>query len=141
MDIQQSIISQAVYGENGRAALPLRIFMEQSKNGQVGGKKKIEHLGVPMVLALVNVNINKPCNNISERPIDQMVEYLPEDFENRYENESTRYIADQHSKELQPISDEVYNSLFNTVLDEPISYESYNNEYPYIKKYTRKNRT
>jgi hypothetical protein len=39
--------------------------------------------------------------------------------------------------QYETISDEVYNSLFNTVLDEPIAY---NSEYSPKKKYTRKNK-
>jgi hypothetical protein len=121
MEIQPSIISQALYGEQGRVAVPLSVFIKQSKGGQIGGKKDIQHLGVPMVLALVNINMNKPCNNPIEHsydnPIDEIAEYRPEEF--------------------APISDEVYDSLFNTVLDEPSESES---EYLPGKKYTRKNR-
>ena len=124
MEIQPSIISQALYGEQGRVAVPLSVFMKHSKGGQIGGKKDIEHLGVPMVLALVNINMNKPCNHLDEHsydnPIDEMAEYRSGEPE-----------------EFAPISDEVYDSLFNTVLDEPIESES---EYLPVKKYTRKNR-
>jgi hypothetical protein len=124
MEIQPSIISQALYGEQGRVAVPLSVFIKQSKGGQIGGKKDIEHLGVPMVLALVNINMNKPCNHPDEHSynnqIDEMVEYRPGEPE-----------------EFAPISDEVYDSLFNTVLDEPIESDS---EYLPVKKYTRKNR-
>jgi hypothetical protein len=65
-----------------------------------------------------------------------MIEYIPNepaDFENTYENKSTGY---QNAKEFEPISDEVYDSLFNTVLDEPLESA---NEYLPVKKYTRKN--
>lgn len=144
MEILPSILSQAVYGENGRAAVPLSVFMKQSNKGQVGGKKDIQHLGVPMVVALVNINMNKPCNNT----IHQMTEYIPnepDDFANIYEEESTRYIGNsavnpvkQIPNEFVPISDEVYDSLFNTVLEEPIELEFHNNEYLPKKKYTRK---
>jgi hypothetical protein len=125
MEIQPSIESQALYGDKGRVAIPLNVFMKQSKAGQIGGKKDIEHLGVPLVIALVNVNMNKPCvqhSYIDDDPLDQIVEYVP--------NES----VERSSSEFEPISDEVYDTLFNTVLDEPISEES-----P-AKKYTRKNR-
>jgi len=119
MEIQQSIVSQALYGDKGRVAVPLNVFMKQTKAGQVGGKKDIEHLGVPLVIALVNVNMNKPCAQhiYNDEPLDQTVEYVPSGEE-----------------EFAPISDEVYDSLFNTVLDEYITEES-----P-AKKYTRKNR-
>ena len=124
MEIQPSIISQALYGEQGRVSLPLSVFMKPAKGGQIGGKKDIEHLGVPMVLALVNINMNKLCNHPDERsndkPIDEMAEYVPGE-----------------PKEFAPISDEVYDSLFNTVLDEPLESA---NEYLPVKKYTRKNR-
>jgi hypothetical protein len=128
MEIQPSIISQAIYGKNGRVAIPMKVFMKQSNTRQVGGKKDIEHLGVPLVVALVNINMNKPCNHSYDfgNPLEQNQELEPEEL----------------PTEFEPISDEVYDSLFNTVLDEHIETEpeSYSEESP-VKKYTRKNRT
>jgi hypothetical protein len=122
MEIQPSIVSQALYGDKGRVAIPLNVFMKQSNVGQVGGKKDIEHLGVPLVIALVNVNMNKPCAQHSyiDDPFDQTVEYVP--------NEP----VERSSSEFESISDEMYDTLFNTVLDESTE--------PTAKKYTRKNR-
>jgi len=155
MEIQHSIISQAVYGENGRAALPLNMFTKKSNDNQIGGEKKdIEHLGVPLVLALVNININKPCHHTNENMFDQP--QIEQDDEYK-----------QGPEEFETIPDEMYDSLLNTVLEEPIeeipnSYEqsspelvsippsdrrgseyfsdSENNEDTPVKKYTRKNR-
>ncbi len=141
MEILPSLLSQVAYGENGRAAVPLSVFMKQPNKGQVGGKNKIEHLGVPMIVALVNVNIsmNKPNNHT----IDQMKEYMPnepKDFANIYEEDSTRYIGNSvltpvnhNSNKFVPISDEMYDSLFTAVLDEP-----FDSKYLPKKKYTRK---
>jgi hypothetical protein len=141
MEILPSLLSQAVYGENGRAAVPLSVFMKQPNKGQVGGKTKIEHLGVPMIVALVNVNIN--MNKPGNHNIDQMTEYIPnepEDFANIYEKDSTGYFGNSSltpvnrvPNEFVPISDEMYDSLFTAVLDEP-----FNSEYLPKKKYTRK---
>lgn len=131
MEIQPSIISQAVYGENGRVAVPIKVFMKQSKTRQIGGKKDIEHLGVPLVVALVNINMNKSCTHSYDfgNPLEQNQE--PEELS-----------GEEISTEFQPISDEVYDSLFNTVLDEHIETEPepYREELP-VTKYTRKNRS
>jgi hypothetical protein len=140
MEIQQSIVSQALYGDKGRVAIPLNVFMKQTKAGQVGGKKDIEHLGVPLVIALVNVNMNKPCNHSYElgNPLDQNQEELSEE----YDVEGLRgNSVELSSNEFEPISDEMYDTLLNTVLDEPIETEpeTYNEDSP-VKKYTRKNR-
>lgn len=132
MEIQQSVVSQAIYGENGRAALPLNMFMKKSNDKQIGGKKDIQHLGVPLVVALVNININKPYNHTNENmfdesPIEQVDEYKPR----------------SEPEEFETIPDEMYDSLLNTVLEEPIeeiSDDNYNNEDTPVKKYTRKNR-
>jgi hypothetical protein len=130
MEIQPSIISQALYGENGKTALPLNIFMKKSNDNKIGGEKKdIEHLGVPLVLALVNININKPCNYTNENMFDEpQIEQVDE-----YE---------QGPEEFETIPDEMYDSLLNTVLEEPIEEipDSNNNEDAPMKKYTRKNR-
>jgi hypothetical protein len=135
MEILPSILSQAVYGENGRTALPLSVFMKQSNQGQIGGKKDIKHLGVPMIVALVNVNINKPCNQ-SGYLLDQIPEYVQD--EPIYKLESTKYLGNYEPMPTKyaPVSDEVYDSLFNTVLDEPIVYNSEHSP----RKYTRKNK-
>uniref|UniRef100_A0A6C0JX21 Uncharacterized protein n=1 Tax=viral metagenome TaxID=1070528 RepID=A0A6C0JX21_9ZZZZ len=185
MEIQHSIISQALYGENGRVALPINMFMKQSNADQVGGKKKdiakisgcaavryqensverslkeFEHLGVPLIVALVNVNVrpstgisynnassldletaipsseigyikanddntNKSCNHtiqyMYDEPIDKMDEYIP-----------------SKQEEFVSISDEMYDSLLNNVLDEQIEDDLYSDNVP-VKKYTRKNR-
>lgn len=132
MEIQPSIMSQALYGENGKTALPLNIFMQKSNNNKIGGEKKdIEHLGVPLVLALVNININKPCNHTNENMFDQPQIEQDDEYQQRSEPE-----------EFETIPDEMYDSLLNTVLEEPIEEipDSYNNEYTPVKKYTRKNR-
>jgi len=151
MEIQQSIVSQALYGDKGRVAIPLNVFMKQTKAGQVGGKKDIEHLGVPLVIALVNVNMNKPCNHSYElgNPLDQnqeelSEEYDVEDFENNSGSKAEGLRGNSvelSSNEFEPISDEMYDTLLNTVLDEPIETEAetYNEDSP-VKKYTRKNR-
>jgi hypothetical protein len=132
MEIQHSIISQAVYGENGRAALPLNMFTKKSNDKQIGGEKKdIEHLGVPLVLALVEINLNKPCNHANENMFDEpQIEQVDE--------------YKQGPEEFETIPDEMYDSLLNTVLEEPIeeipdSNTYNNNEDAPMKKYTRKN--
>jgi hypothetical protein len=125
MEIQQSVVSQAIYGENGRAALPLNIFMKKSSDKQIGGKKDIEHLGVPLVVALVNINVNKPCNHTNENMFEPK-EYIG-------------YSGEQSPEEFETIPDEMYDSLLNTVLEEPIE-EIPDSEQVPAKKYTRKNR-
>jgi len=150
MTTQESIVSQAIYGENGRAALPLNVFMKHSKNAQVGGKKKDkDHLGVPLVLALVNVNINKPCNK--EDTFSSLLHNPPNEMSSAQEpiiisythprQQITEYNSD--SEIFPPISDELYDSLLNTVLETPIEKipDSDTHDQIYVKKYTRRNRT
>ena len=134
MEIHPSIISQAIYGEHGRMSIPLSVFAKQSNNRQIGGNKDIEHLGVPMVLALVNINMDKPCNHSIEHSYNNqaelMDEYIPSEFE------------PNETEELASISDEIYDSMFHSVLEEPITEVDDITESTYLpsKKYTRKNR-
>uniref|UniRef100_A0A6C0HHI7 Uncharacterized protein n=1 Tax=viral metagenome TaxID=1070528 RepID=A0A6C0HHI7_9ZZZZ len=127
MEIHKSIVSQALYGDNGRAAIPLNVFMKKSKNEQIGGKKKdIEHLGVPLVIALVEVNVNKPCNhnentftdllNDSENRILSMKKTNSHGFSDPIEISEYK----SNSRDFSPISDEMYDKLLNSVLEHPI---------------------
>lgn len=134
MDIQQSVLSKAIYGEQGRIALPLDMFMDKSKKGQHGGKKDIEHLGVPLVLALVNINVQLP-KQPNTFDIDDGT-YSTRNIEQNYDNHMYNHSPDEYVS-YEPISDELYDSLLNTVLDEPIIQQS---EIVIPKKYTRKNR-
>jgi len=111
MEIHKSIVSQALYGDNGRAAIPINVFMKKSKNEQIGGKKKdIEHLGVPLVIALVEVNVNKPCNH-NENTFSELL----------HDNESKMFaMKKSNSGDFSPISDEMYDKLLSSVLEHPI---------------------
>jgi hypothetical protein len=137
MEIQPSILSQAIYGENGRVALPLNMFMKKYKNTQFGGKTSIENLGVPLVIALVEIHTDKQChmNNIdtynraiANEPIEEYKQY----------NEYEQYKSDYMPK-YEPISDELYDTLLTKVLAEPIKEISPSDSYTKSsKKHTRK---
>lgn len=141
MEIQQSIVSQAVYGENGRVALPLNIFIKKSKDAQGGGKKNIEHLGVPLVVALVEINMNNKC-----RHNESAISPLLHNIDSTQVPSITTFsepikIAEYNSTptEFQPISNEMYDTLLQSVLEKPI--EEIPDSYPVsLKKYTRKNK-
>jgi len=141
MEIQQSIVSRAVYGENGRVALPLNMFMEKSKDAHGGGKKHIEHLGVPLVVALVEINMNNKCrhnetayspllHNMSSRQVPAITAFSDPIKISEYNSKPT---------EFQSISNEMYDTLLQSVLEKPI--EEIPDSYPgYVKKHTRKNK-
>jgi hypothetical protein len=141
MEINQSILSRAVYGDNGRVALPLNMFMEKSKDAHGGGKKHIEHLGVPLVVALVEINMNNKCRH-NENKYSPLLHNL----DAAQAPEITTFsepikIAEYKSTptEFQPISNEMYDSLLQSVLETPI--EEIPDSYPVSsKKYTRKNK-
>jgi hypothetical protein len=133
MEIQPSLLSQVVYGQNGRAVLPLEMFMKKSEKTYFGGANDKKHLGVPVVLALVEINVNKPCHNNNNNnmldyvsPHHSIVQYTPNNIND------TVY---------EPISDEIYDTMINSVLDEHREYPSEKQSEHITKKYTRKIRT
>jgi hypothetical protein len=149
MEINQSILSRAVYGENGRVALPLNMFMQKSKDAHGGGKKHIEHLGVPLVVALVEINMNNKCRHNEPAYSPNSYASHPTLLHNRDSaqgSEITAFskpikIAEYKSTPtaFQPISNEMYDSLLQSVLENPI--EEIPDSYPvFSKKYTRKNK-
>lgn len=151
MEILPSIASQLLYGENGRAVLPLEMFMNK---GQIGGKKdksvseKNAHLGVPLVLVV----LEKPCSQSSV--IDNYMQ-IPESFDTELissnkDNVSMHDMNYLHEdtglgpSNYNPITDDEYNNMFSKLLDGESEIENeYNDEnYPekqkHPKKYTRK---
>jgi len=142
MKIQQSIVSQAIYGDNGRVALPLDLFMKKSKDVKIGGKKKdISHLGVPLVIALVEIDRNIPLihynyGSTSTIPSPIAESFVQPDYKSlscdnhRYPSTSSLDIdaIDEYRSTptgFQPISNDIYNSLLNSVLEKPIEEISY----------------
>jgi len=92
MEIHPSITSQAIYGEYGRAVLPLRSFIKEPSKCV-----NKEHLGVPIVIALVHVK--HPAYEYSH--IDNYAYDTPEPENNIFET----------------ISHDLYDTLLNKVLD------------------------
>lgn len=149
MEIAPSILSQLVYGEKGNNAIPLSFYMKPDKKGQSGGKKHIEHLGVPLVFALVNVNIvhETPRENTMLYELHHIpttysaIEEIAPSENSNYENILLENEPELHSSQkYSPISDEIYNRLLNSLLDEPISQSSLPYKNQPVKKYTRKTR-
>ena len=147
MEIQKSILSRAVYGENGRVALPLNIFMEKSKDAQ-GGGKKIEHLGVPLVVALVEINMNNQCRR-DGNTFSPLLHNLENDLDSTQYPKITTfsepmklYEYKSAPTEFQSISNEIYDSLLQSVLERPIEEipDSHIDTPISSKKYTRKNK-
>jgi hypothetical protein len=100
IEIHPSITAQAMYGENGRAALPLDCFVKD--RSKCVNK---EHLGVPIVIALIPTTshhrthcYNDMGNFMSEEVID-----IGEPIEPKY-------------KEIETIVPEIYDTLLNNVL-------------------------
>lgn len=128
METQPSLLSKAVYGQNGRVAIPLEMFMKKSEKTYFGGANHKKHLGVPVVLALVEINVNKPCHNNNMydyvKPSDSLVQYNLNSPNNK-----TVY---------EPISDEIYDTFINSVLDEHREHPSEKQIEHIPKKYTRK---
>jgi hypothetical protein len=124
--------------------------MKKTNIAQFGGKPETQNLGVPLVIALVGVNVNNPCNRSVENMYDQSID---QDGESPLDSE-----------EFEPVSDGMYNRLLNTVLDEPVEptyfdnksfttnhisptelhsmihTDPYNTTEEHVKKHTRKNR-
>jgi hypothetical protein len=141
MEIQQSIVSKAVYGENGRVALPLNIFMNKRKDAHGGGKKHIEHLGVPLVLALVEINMNNQCrhNETADSSLLYNLDSVQAPAITSFSEPIKIFEHKSNRSEFQPISNEMYDSLLQSVLENPI--EEIPDSYPVsLKKHTRKNK-
>jgi hypothetical protein len=128
MEIQPSLLSKAVYGQNGRAALPLEMFIKKSEKTYFGGATNKKHLGVPVFLALVEINVNKHCHNNNN-----MLDYVSPSHSVVLNNQNT-----PNATVYEPISDEIYDTLINSVLDEHSEYPSEKQIEHIPKKYTRK---
>ena len=117
---------QYVYGDHGRISVPLE-YVYGKKDRTVGGKhtdtsKEFDHLSIPLVLFVFNekkYEFEMPCNRET------------------YTSENTS---------IDAISDELYNEMFEKILDEkPVMVENnyennYDNNYSKSSKKTRKNK-
>jgi hypothetical protein len=111
---------QYVYGDHGRISVPLE-YVYGKKDRTVGGKhtdtsKEFDHLSIPLGLFVFNEKkhgFEMPCNRET------------------YTSEDTS---------IEAISDELYNRIFEKILDEkPVMVENnYGNNRP--SKKTRKNK-
>lgn len=114
--------------------------MKKSKESQ-GGGKKIEHLGVPLVVALVNINMNTKCDEKTHflNDLGNNVDYVQQS-PMTYDSNEPEYKS--RSIEFQSISDQMYDSLLQSVLEEPIEKIPDSNIDSHIssKKHTRKNK-
>ena len=151
MEILPSITSQLLYGENGRAVLPLEIFINK---GQTGGKKdksvneKKSHLGVPLVLVVLE-------NPRSQSSVIDNYMQIPDSFDTDITNSSkdnksmydVNYLQEDTGlgpSNYNPITDDEYNNMFSKLLDgeseieKEYNDENYTEKQRHPKKYTRK---
>jgi hypothetical protein len=141
MEIYPSITTQAIYGNDGRAALPFGSFvndwsyglkihtdqhdarcMERDAQGRdithldIKERSKCvdkEHLGVPIVIALIPVSQRSHMYN----HVHNMDNYMADELD----------YGEPTYTDMETISPEIYDALLNNVLLEPI-HEGSDNE-------------
>jgi len=143
MEIHPPLTSQLLYGDNGRAVLPLNIFLDNDMTNnpsKTGGKtpnsEKNKHLGVPLIIAVIEKPSmqTRAINNCMHIPDTYAREPMHENAikivgisgnsvlsHNDYVSENPTYIMDEHRElgpsQFHPIRDDVFDQMFFSIAD------------------------